>query len=130
MVNLFKSIGVLHYVDDKLFVETDRDLSKYYFGLVPKTVKLHPQRYAPHISVVRNEVPDMECWKKYESEKIEFMYESYVYNGEVYYWLNVFCSRLEEIRVELGLPVSSEYTRPPDGFSKCFHMTLENVKSI
>jgi hypothetical protein len=29
----------------------------------------------------------------------------------------------------LGLPVSSEYTLPPEGFVKCFHMTIGNFKN-
>lgn len=126
---LFKSIGKLHYGETKLIVEADQELSRYYFALVPKSAKLNPQRYGAHISVVRNEVPTkLEFWKKYEGELIEFYYEPYVHNGEVYYWLNTFSNRLEEIRLELGLPISSEYTRPPGGFFKCFHMTIGNIK--
>jgi len=129
--NLFKSTGKLHYEDNKLVVETDRELARYYFSLVPKYVKLNPQRYAPHISVVRKEVPaKMEHWKKYEGESVEFLYEPHVFHGDVYYWLNTFSTRLEEIRLELGLPVSSEYTRPPGGFFKCFHMTIGNTKWV
>ena len=126
---LFKSTGKLHYGETKLVVEIDQGLSEYYFSLVPKYVKLNPQRYGAHISVVRKEVPPkMEYWKKYQDEPIEFFYDPFIFNGTVYYWMNAFSSRLEEVRHELGLPVSSEYTRPPGGFFKCFHMTLGNTK--
>lgn len=128
---LFNSTGTLHYEDKKLIVEVDKELAAYYRSLVPKYIKLNPQKYAPHISVVRNEVPvNKEHWDKYEGEQVEFAYENYVYNGTIYYWLNAFCVRLEDIRMELGLPVSSEYTRPPDGFLKCFHLTLGNTKAV
>jgi hypothetical protein len=130
-MKLFKSTGKLLYVENKLILEIDKELSKYYFSLVPKSYKLNPQKYDPHISVVRNEIPPrMEYWYKYQNEFIDFLYEPYVYSGPIYYWLNTFSNRLEEIRLELGLPVSSEYTRPPGGFFKCFHTTIGNVKSI
>lgn len=128
-MNLFKSTGCLRYGENKLVLEADQELSRYYFSLIPKYVKLNQQRYAPHISIVRKEVPSkMEYWKKYDGEAVEFLYEPYVYNDETYYWINTFSNRLEEIRLELGLPVSSEYTRPPGGFFKCFHMTIGNCK--
>lgn len=129
-MKLFQSSGILHYGENKLIVEVDRELAKYYFALVPKSINLQPQRYAPHISVVRKETPpNKQYWDKYEGEIIEFLYEPYVYNDEVYYWLNTFCNRLERIRLELGLPISSQYTRPPSGFDKCFHITIGNTKS-
>lgn len=129
--DLFRSFGKLHYGDDKLIVATDPELYRYYFSLTPKYERLNPQRYAAHISVVRNEVPPkMEFWGKYKDEEIEFLYDPFVFNGTVYYWINTFSSRLEEIRVELGLPVSSEFTRPPGGFFKCFHMTIGNTKAL
>jgi len=87
--------------------------------------------YPPHITVVRvhkEKVPNKEYWDKYAGEEIEFSYSPIVHEGSVYYWLNVFCVRLEEIRRELGLSVVSEYTLPPEGFIKCFHMTLGNKK--
>ena len=128
-MELFHSIGKLSYSETKLVVEIDQELSDYYFSLVPKYVKLNPQRHAAHISVVRNEIPPkMEHWGKYQGELIEFLYDPFVFSGTTYYWLNAFSSRLEGIRHELGLPVSSEYTRPPGGFIKCFHLTLGNLK--
>lgn len=34
---------------------------------------------------------------------------------------------LGDLRVSLGLPESSQWTRPPDG-RECFHMTVGNTK--
>ncbi len=132
---LYKSSGPLRYSQGdfgyKLIVEVDRGISDYYRSLIPKWIKTNPQKYPPHISVVRREVPvNLHHWGKYESKEIEFHYENIVHNGKVYYWLNVFATILEDIRVELGLPVSSEYTRPPDGWIKCFHTTIGNVKGL
>lgn len=130
-MKLYISYGTVHYEKDKLIVEVDSQLAKYYYDFVPKYIRINKQRYDAHISVVRNEIPPkLEYWNKYEGEIVEFFYEPYVYNGEVYYWLNVFCNRLEEIRAELGLEVSSEYTRPPGAFIKCFHITVGNTKAF
>ena len=97
----------------------------------PKWIKTNPQAYPAHISVVRKEIPpNLEYWGVYEGAPVEFLYTHTVYNGKVYWWLNAFSNRLEEIRVELGLPVHSEYTLPPEGFTKCFHLTIGNSKKL
>lgn len=128
-INLFKSDGILHYGSTKLIVKVDPGIAYFYRSLIPKSIDIDPQKYKPHISVVRNETPvNMENWGKYENEKVEFSYSPIIHNGQVYWWINVFSIELEEIRLELGLPVSSQYTQPPDGFIKCFHITLGNCK--
>ena len=130
---LLTSVGTLRYSENpyKLIVEVDPEIVRYYRALLPKYIHTNPQAYAPHISVVRNEVPvHLEHWGKYEGQPLEFTYEGYVYSGQVYIWLNAFSTRLEEIRTELGLPVSTEYTRPPDTFIKVFHITLGNRKGL
>ena len=112
-------------------MECDQAIMDYYRDLLPFWKKPNPQRYGAHVSVVRREVPvNLEAWGRHEGERIEFDYTGEVFFGRVYCWLNVFCVRLEEVRVELGLPVRSEYTIPPDGFTKCFHMTLGNYKEL
>lgn len=130
---IFKSFGTLRYsVGEnfyKLIVEADEGISKYYRSLVPKSIYFRPQKYPAHISVVRREIPDLkESWGKYEGHTVEFSYENIVRFGQVYMWINCFSSQLENIRVELGLPVHDQFTIPPEGFKKCFHMTLGNFK--
>lgn len=132
---MFYSSGIIrysqHYGNFKLIVEVDKQLADYYRALVPKEINLNHQRYLPHISVVRNEKPPYAYevhWGKYDKQSIEFKYSHYVYNDETYYWLNAFSTRLEDIRIELGLPASSIYTRPPSGFQRCFHITIGNTK--
>jgi len=129
------SVGRLHYSQEdgqyRLVVEVDQGLSDYYRALIPKWIAVNKPRWPAHITVVRpyKETPvNLEHWGKYEGELVTFEYENYLHTGKVYFWLNVFCKRLEEIRAELGLPVSSEFTRPPTGFLKCFHMTVANCK--
>ena len=131
---IYQSKGPLRYsyegdVGHKLIVEVDPEIASFYRSLIPKYHKLNPQRYRPHISVVRKEVPiNMECWGKYEGDLVEFEYSNEVHHGTVYWWLNAFSYKLEEIRLELGLPVSTEYTRPPGDYIKCFHITIGNNK--
>ena len=133
-VVLHKSVGVLRYKRGSeggynLTLEADQAISDYYRDLLPPWKKANPQRYRAHVSVVRKEVPvNLKAWGRHEGERVEFTYTGKVFFGAVYCWLNVFCVRLEEVRAELGLPVSTVYTRPPEGFVKCFHLTLGNYK--
>lgn len=131
---LYTSKGTLRYEKRgdayKLIVEVDQGISDYYRSLIPKWIAVQPQMYPAHVSVVRKETPiNVEYWGRYEGEEIAFVYENIVRSGKVYFWLNVFCKRLEVVRLELGLPVRSEYTIPPEGFTKCFHCTIGNQKA-
>lgn len=129
---LYEAKGVLRYSENfRLVVEVDEELSNYYRSLIPKWKPIQRQKYTPHVTVVRgrgDRPPNPEHWEKYQDEEIKFLYSPDVQEGSVYYWLNVFSTRLEEIRGELGLPIHDEYTQPPEGFVKCFHMTLGNKK--
>jgi len=132
---MHESQGILRYEKTdtwyRLTVEVDRGLSDYYRNLIPKWHYVQPQKWPAHITVVRpiKETPvTLEYWDRYEGEEINFFYEPYVYSGRVYYWLNIWCARLEDIRRELGMPVTSPYTLPPEGFAKCFHCTIGNKK--
>lgn len=131
---LHKSNGLLRYNDTKnagprLVLEVDPGIVAFYRSLIPKYIIINPQKYTPHISVVRHEYSiNMEYWGKYENEQIEFEYSNYVHNGTVYWWLNAFSARLEEIRVELGLYIHDKFTQPPEGYLKTFHITLGNTK--
>lgn len=132
---LYNACGTLDYkiadVGYRLVVEVEQDLADFYRALIPKARGVNRQRYGAHISVVRHEVPvNLDVWGKYQGEKIEFTYDNEVKWGTVYYWLNCFSKRLEEVRTELGLPVSSQYTRPPGSWIKCFHCTVGNVKDV
>lgn len=126
----YTSYGVLRYSSNphKLIVEVDQGISDFYMSLVPKYVNLRKQAFGAHISVIRNEeLPLIENWGKYDRDSILFEYENVIYNGELYYWLNAWSPRLEEIRAELGMPTTSHITYSQDGRHK-FHITIGNLK--
>ena len=156
---MFESKGKLHYSIGqyhKLIVEIDPEIVRYYRSLIPKYIQTNSQMYPAHISVVRHEiVTNLQYWNKYEGEEIHFQYEGYVFNDNVYYWINCFSKRLEEIRVELGLPLLKKtessflqfvkrllfvllgksitpriYTKPPEGYKKVFHCSIGNSKKL
>lgn len=128
-MDLFTSTGTLRYGYTNLVLDVDQGIVDFYRAMLPKWIRTNRQMYPAHISVVRKEVPpNMQFWGKYAGEQIEFQYSNIIHNGTMYYWLNAWCKRLEEIRQELGLPVDSPYTRPPADFAKTFHITIGNIK--
>ena len=69
----------------------------------------------------------MTFWGRHEGVFVEFEYESVVHHDDVYYWLRAYSPALTKLRVELGLPESSEWSRAPDGFD-AYHVTIGNTK--
>lgn len=132
---MHSSVGTLDYsiVDGgyRLVVQCDQGISDMYRSLIPKYYTVNRPRWPAHITVVRSyqETPtNLTAWGKYQGEQVEWFYEPHIRMGRQYFWLNTLCTRLEDIRVELGLPIRSEYTQPPEGFKKYFHMTIANQK--
>lgn len=128
----FQAYGQLRYFEDpyKLIVEVEPEISYYYASLVPKYFRLNRQKYAPHISVVRHEIPvKLENWRKYEGSLISFNYNNEIENDEKYFWLGAASKELEKIRVELGLVNVNWITKTPDG-SHNFHITIGNIKDL
>lgn len=123
------SVGPLRYHEGyKLNVEVDPEIARLARALVPKTVRLRQTRYAPHITVIRNEaVPNVEMWGSLEGVFVEFDYDPFVYNDETYFWLRVWSPVLIQVRLDLGLFESSVWSRAPDGFES-FHITVGNLK--
>lgn len=137
---LYQSSGILRYSDNpyRLVVEVDQELVSYYRSLIPKYLCVSSSRYPAHITVVRPEKEspkNLELWKKYEGEELDFLYEPIVVHGKNYYWLRVLSKRLEEIRAELGLGLErsktltdASYELPPEPYLKFFHTTIANCK--
>lgn len=131
------AIGTLRYTNDdghRLVVDVCEDFGRYYRRLIPKSYPTQRPRWPPHITVVRagKEKPSslgMEFWGEYEGSEVEFSYDPELRLDRVYYWLNVTSRRLSEIRMELGLPAKSRWTRPPDA-QECFHITIANRKAL
>lgn len=129
---LYTATGILRYsIGDagfRLVLDIDQNINNFYRSLIPKYFYARPQKHPAHISIVRKETPNSTLWNKHKGKEIEFAYDSQIHYDNVYFWLNVFSTQLEEIRLELGLPVSSKYTLPPSGFTRCFHTTIGNRK--
>jgi len=130
---LYPSTGRLRYHDEfRLIVEIDQQLVDYYRSLIPQWLVAQRTRYPAHITVVRQgkELPvHLEYWGKHDGQLVTFYYCPLIQMGKVYFWLNIFCCELEEVRLELGLPVVSQFGLPPEGFRKYFHTTIANLKS-
>lgn len=129
---MFSDTGTLIYQDDpfKLIVAVSDEIGRYYRALIPPSFRVQRPLYPTHISVVRNEVPiNVKAWKKYHGSELVFEYDSFIHSYGVYYWLNASSSQLENIRLELGLPNVSEYTKSPDSNSN-FHITIGNTKHL
>lgn len=121
----YEATGTIHYGPGiRAIVNVDQRIVEYYRSLAPPWLNLNPQKYPAHISFVRHQTPTrMEFWERYEGEEVVFRYFSGVVHDETYYWLDVECERLKEIRMELGLPAL-----PP--WKNLFHITIGNVKAI
>jgi hypothetical protein len=95
-------------------VECPHDIIEYYRYWVTKNqkFKLNFPSFGAHISIIRDEEPPDDfkyLWKKRDGMLVNFTYSpDFETNGE-YYWLNVHCPVLNEIRTELGLPSEPEY---------------------
>lgn len=131
MDTLYTSTGRLRYGRNSwwLCVDCDQGLADYYRALLPKAWNTSRGRYDAHITVARDEEPpNKEFWKKYDGESLEFFYLPGIKQGKIYYWLDIYCVRLEEIRLELGLPVENKFEPPLPGYRKRFHLTIANIK--
>jgi len=119
-----ESIGVIKYSDNDfgVHVECEQDFIMYYRSMLPKNIKLNMPRYAPHITVVRNEtIPRFNNWKRYHGQILSFEYSLEVANNDIYWWLPVKCDTIGRLRVGLGLTYS-----PP--WDNGLHITIGNTK--
>lgn len=126
-----RSVGTLDYsIKDgyhRLVVEVDPELPRLFRALMPRYYVCRPQRYSPHITVVRGEQPQTSEWGLHAGRLVEFEYDPYVHYDGTYWWFECYSDFLVEIRLGLGLPSSYRTTRPPNG-KECFHSTIGNSK--
>ncbi|MGZ8924510.1 MAG: hypothetical protein ACXW2E_01375 [Nitrososphaeraceae archaeon] len=110
-------------------INVDREITRYYRWWLSFEKHIHLQQPAwdAHISCVRGERPSpeyLDLWKKYQGERVEFLYK---FNnirvdrsqrtderakdavGGLYYFIDILCPRLDEIRAELGLRTGFNY---------------------
>lgn len=107
---MFKCKGKLNYYTTWLLIDVDGDICKYYRVLAHKhnpLFKLNPSKHGTHITAIagKYEIPaNQDLWKKYQGEVVDFEYNPDIISNDKYFWLEVKCNRIEDIREELGLP--------------------------
>lgn len=113
---MFKSIGKLVYSPRTRLASSDRwlvlmcddSISEYYRNMFyrefPYLGKLTRPVWGTHISIIRGErIPNYELWKLDANKIIEFEYDPGVRDNGEYYWLNVKCEYLGDLREKYGL---------------------------
>lgn len=125
----FSSHGKLVYNQqgDNWYIEVDLEISRYYRKQIP--FMTNKQRYAPHISVVRNEPLFLKTLSpnKFDGLDFNFTYSHHIYCNNVYVWIAAECQDAEDFRIFLGLPPFSPVTQSPTLEHK-FHITIGNMK--
>jgi hypothetical protein len=130
---LFQSQGVLSYSElndnPSLRLIIDEDIVRYYRSFIPKFIRIKPQMYRAHISVVRNNFPaNIQYWHRYEGEIVDFYYENEIKNCTKYFWIDCYSVRLEEVRQQLGLEIYNMDRELLTPFKMRFHTTIGNLK--
>jgi hypothetical protein len=125
---MFTSKGTVHYDTTDgpwVTVSVDQQLADYCYSLIPKYYRVCRPRWKAHVTVVRPEDgPLMANWWKHEGEQVTFVYDPTVLYEKGFWWFNLWCVTMEDIRRELGLSTKSRITIPPPGYSKAFHCTV------
>lgn len=130
---MFVSTGLVNYSprlignsDEKwwLVLQCGSEIGKYYRRLYDYLTnncrKIQAPGWKDHITIGRNEKPPDEfqsLWGKYEGLEVEFEYNSVPRTNGQYYWLDVKCDWLLDLREELGLPREPEFK---------LHLTIGN----
>ena len=105
----------------------DKQLSAYYYSLLPKYYMKQRQKYPPHITFLRKSVeaiPNLNVWENFRKNGLQDV--AIMYNGDIqfsspYFFLNAWSEELADLRESLGL------SRYRSGFD-CFHITVGNIK--
>lgn len=127
---MYSSKGKLHYgPGSRVVVWVSPDLASYYRSLIPKAWDVQPQKYLPHITVIRpkyEKVKNFSAWKKHEGRLIQFDYENIVRFDGTYFYLDAQSEEIGDVREELGL---TRFRLTELGAErKCYHITIGNVK--
>lgn len=106
-----------------VIVECPKDIMDYYHYWLEREegVKLNKPLFGSHISVVRGEEPaesSKHLWKVCHEEEVEFAYSHEIMNNGEYYWLEIDCMKLNELRETLGLEEKVQFG---------FHLTIGRV---
>ena len=124
---MFSGYGkLLYYPSWWLIVKVDEDVCRYYRNLIHfhnRPLRLNPSKHGAHITVIagKYEKPEgayAKLWGKYEGERIDFKYSPEINTNGEYFWMEVQCKRIEDIREELGL--TPKILHP-------WHLTVGNI---
>ena len=129
----FKAKGVIRYDPYRgkmksntkwwVVVNTDQEITRYYRWWVHRRywIELQQPAWGSHVSIIRGEKPAdhlMHLWKKYDGHWIEFEYNHNVRQSgdttgwdrpDCFWFLDVRCEFLNQIRGELGRPTGWKY---------------------
>jgi len=106
-------------------VDVDPEIGRYYRSLYRAgtwdcAARIQRPSWKEHISVVRNEEPpNDDLWGSLDGRVVEFRYDNEVCSDGLYFWLNVECDELLDLRQQMGLSRRPEYP---------LHITLGNAK--
>ena len=101
--------------------EIDKEITRYCRWWLKTELHIHlqPPAWDAHISIVRGEKPRNEHllkWKKFhkhpttiEWDHTDIRSDVDKTNGGLFYWINVVCPELDNIRSDLGLPTGFKY---------------------
>jgi hypothetical protein len=134
---MFTSVGKLMYDPHKsgiriikpsdhwIILKTGEGIVEYYKWWLHKLYQLKFEKtiWGSHISVNRGvRPPNKNLWGKYEGEQIEFTYTNRIYRAnEIFFCVDAYSKRLEEIRLELGLSAQPNYG---------FHLTVARLNKL
>ena len=116
------SEGFVLYKGGTCTLEVPRDFGPFYRYLIPRYMGAHPNKYPPHITIVRE-------WERHNEEFLNRPYEGYIfsfeYSGKIhfdgtYFYLKCRSQMIKQMREEFGLI--------PYRKDNCYHLTVGNNK--
>jgi hypothetical protein len=92
-----------------LILQCDAEIGRYYremfYAWNRARGRLQRPAWESHISVIRGEEPPKpDGWSALEGRLVEFRYSPELQTNDEYFWLDVECDELLDIREQLGLP--------------------------
>jgi hypothetical protein len=133
---MFVGKGKIKYDDSdgfRITLEIVQDLIDYYRSLIPLYYRPIKSGWLAHITILNPQNETLlktRHWEDHVGEEIEFLYDSYVLEGNGYFWINAWSKRLEVIRDELGLPNVTKCIPRPEGYNKTFHITIGKYQEL
>ena len=105
-----------------MIIDADPEIGRLYRNLYKNYFYsckfLQRPSWKEHITIIRDEEPPIAkqaLWEKYQGKQIEFRYFPQLRTNGLYFWLDVECEELFQLRTELGLSRDPEVP---------FHLTI------